>query len=184
MRITNNQLPNKSTARIFLCGFMGTGKSTIGKALAQKSGRPFYDLDEVIEKRAGQSIPQIFETKGEKKFRQLERDALISLYRIKKGVVALGGGALQNQPIVDEIKSNGLFVFIKTPMHKILERVMRNDKRPMLWNESGKMKPKETLRKDLEELYQQADVIIDTGKFPTVNEISNELQKRMMPDAK
>ncbi len=170
---------------------MGAGKSTIGKALAQKSGRPFYDLDEVIEKQAGQSIPQIFETKGEKKFRQLEQDALISLYRIKKGVVALGGGALQNQPIVDEIKSNGLFVFIKTPMHKILKRVMKNDLRPMLWNESGKMKPTEMLRKDLEELYQQrlplyqqADVIIDTGKFSTVNEISNELQKRMMPDAK
>jgi shikimate kinase len=184
-------MPNKLPARIFLCGFMGTGKSTIGKALAQKSGRPFYDLDDEIEKQVQQPIPQIFKTKGEKKFRQLERDALANLLHIKTGVVALGGGALQNQGIVDKLKSNGVLVFIKTPLHRILQRVLENNQRPMLWDENEKVKLKEKLRQDLKELYEQrlpfyrqAHLTIANDEFHTVEEISHQLYKKIIDHAK
>jgi shikimate kinase len=178
-------MAKNNPARIFLCGFMGAGKSTIGKALAQKLEEPFYDLDKQVEELAGQSIPQIFETKGEKKFRQMEQRVLEHVVHKIDGIVALGGGTLQNRAIAADIKSQGLLVFIETSMSSILQRVMENDYRPMLWDKNGKMKSKEKLIVDLKELYeqrlplyQQADVIIHSDEFSTTDDIVNQLQKK------
>jgi shikimate kinase len=183
-------MTKNNSARIFLCGFMGAGKSTIGKALAQKLEEPFYDLDKMIEERVGQSIPQIFKAKGEKAFRQLERQALDRTFSRGNGVIALGGGTLQSPTIVADIKSQGLLVFIETSMPNILQRITENNHRPMLWDENGKMKPKEKLRTDLKvlyeqrlPLYQQAEVIIHSDEFSATDEIINQLQKSMMHNA-
>ena len=139
---------------IFLCGFMGAGKSTIGRSLADELGNPFLDLDDRIVERAGKTIPQIFDDAGEGAFRTAERKALLDIVRNDEGVVALGGGSLQNQHLLDHLKVNGLLVHIKAPIAVILERIAGDTNRPLLLDEDGSPKDEDTLEKDLSMLYQ------------------------------
>lgn len=146
---------NNLPALIFICGFMGTGKTTVGRELAEKLSLSFLDLDEEIEREAGKSIAEIFEDEGESAFRKMERDTLLEVIRNFKGVVALGGGTLQNQHIVDHIKVNGLLIFIETPFSVIFQRIMNEPHRPLLLNEEGSLKKKEILKKQLNSLYRK-----------------------------
>ena len=82
---------------VFLTGFMGTGKTKIGRLLAQLLGRVFVDTDHLIEERAGQSIPQLFATHGEAQFRQLEHQCLAEAAARPGAVIALGGGAIAQE---------------------------------------------------------------------------------------
>ena len=141
--------------RIFLCGFMGAGKSTIGRKLAEKLALTFLDLDDYITHKAGKSIPEIFEEGGEQSFRKAERRCILEIIRTYEGIVALGGGSLQNQHMVDHIKLNGLLVFIETPISVILERINKDTNRPLLLNEEGEVKEKEMLEKELSALYDK-----------------------------
>lgn len=141
--------------RIFLCGFMGAGKSTIGRELAQKLSISFLDLDNLIEEEAGKSIPEIFKSGEESAFRKLERRCLLDVIRNHRGIVALGGGALQNQHVVDHIKVNGLLIFIETPFSVILQRIIKETNRPLLLDEEGLIKNREILKKQLKTLYEQ-----------------------------
>jgi shikimate kinase len=171
---------------VFICGFMGAGKSTIGKALAQKLEQPFYDLDTHIEAKAGQSIPAIFEEEDEQHFRKKEREALRDIIQREKGIIALGGGALQNQSLVDYIKTNGLLIFIHTPVERILKRVMENEHRPMLWDEKGAMKPAAALEKDIQALYdrrlplyEQAEITVNSDSFSSKEALVTQLAKKI-----
>lgn len=165
---------------IYVCGFMASGKSTFGKALAKELGSDFIDLDKVIEEKAGQSIRQIFRENGESYFRKIEFECLGDLLRgFKGGVVALGGGALLNQEVVDNLKKDGLLVFVDTPMEVILERVHKSKERPILFDDNGKIKSKETLFRELktlylkrEKLYKQAQVTIKTPLYTSVQEMA------------
>ena len=96
---------------IFLCGFMGCGKTTIGKNLAKLLGCGYCDMDELIVKKAGMSIPEIFETKGEKHFRQMESDLIIELGSFK-GIVSCGGGAMLNEQNGKNAAENGTVLFL------------------------------------------------------------------------
>ncbi|WP_138429251.1 shikimate kinase [Fodinibius saliphilus] len=140
---------------IFLSGFMGTGKSTIGRLLAERLERNFLDLDDKIEEEAGCTISDIFEQSGEAGFRTAERRALLEVARGYKGVVALGGGSLQNQHMVDHLKLNGLLVFIETPISVILDRISGDENRPLLLNEEGNPKSRERLQNELQKLYNE-----------------------------
>lgn len=176
-----NNLPD----RIFLCGFMGAGKSTIGKRLAEKLDVPFWDLDDYIEKEAGKNIPQIFKENGEPEFRNLERQSLLKVIRNYQGIIALGGGSLQNQHMVDHVKLNGLLVFIETPFSIILERITKQNNRPLLLNEQGTLKDKEILEEELKTLYeqrlpyyQQAELtIVNDEKQTTENMVGSLIKK-------
>jgi len=123
--------------------------------MAEKLSLSFLDLDERIEQEAGKSIAEIFEEEGESAFRKMERDALLEVVRNFKGVVALGGGTLQNQHIVDHIKVNGLLIFIETPFSVIFQRIMNEPHRPLLLDEEGSLKGKEVLKKQLNSLYRK-----------------------------
>lgn len=140
--------------RIFLCGFMGAGKSVIGQKLADKLDRPFLDLDDKVEEKSEKSIPEIFETMGEAEFRIIERRALLEVIREFEGVVALGGGSIQNQHLLDHLKLNGLLIFIETPVSVILDRISEDENRPLLLDEQGNPKEKEQLKEDLTTLYE------------------------------
>ena len=96
---------------IFLCGFMGCGKSTIGKRLAAQCGVPFTDMDDYIEEQAGLTIPQIFEQFGETHFRDLETQAVRELAS-REGVIACGGGVVTREENYYSLAENGRFVFI------------------------------------------------------------------------
>lgn len=139
---------------IFLCGFMGTGKSTLGRHLARLLNLDFWDLDRVIAAEAGYSIPELFDKEGEDGFRKRERRCLMELLGRLPAVVALGGGTLQNQHLIDEIKKNGLLVFIETPISTILGRIMRNRQRPLLLDENGNMKKRSVLKSEVKERYR------------------------------
>lgn len=160
----------KFVGSFYICGFMGAGKSAIGSLLAKKLKIPFHDLDKYLVQKEGRKIPVIFEENGEGYFRQKEWEYLLELTRNFKGVVSLGGGALQNQQIVDHLKLNGLLVFLDVPMEIILDRVLRNPKRPIVRKPNGKIKDRESLKKELEtlyssriEFYKQAEIKVLTS---------------------
>lgn len=157
---------------IFLCGFMGAGKTTVGKVLAKKMGRRFIDLDHYIEQQAGCSIPQIFEQHGETEFRKKEREAIGHFIESENYVVALGGGALQNQILTDKIKTQTLLIFIDCPVSVVLGRLRYSRKRPLLLNADGSRKEAGQLMQEITELYKkrlplysQAAIIIDSSRF-------------------
>lgn len=141
--------------RIFLCGFMGAGKTTIGQQLADELELPFLDLDDKVEEQAGMAVPDIFRERGEAEFRTIERRALLEVAREFDGVVALGGGSLQNQHMLDHLKLNGLLVFIETPVSVILDRISGDENRPLLLDEDGNPKDREELRRYLTTLYEE-----------------------------
>lgn len=171
---------------IFLCGFMGTGKSTIGRQLAGKLGLPYADLDDLIREQADSSIPDIFEQEGEEGFRKRERKLLLDTIRNYKGVLALGGGALHNQHLVDHIKINGLLIFIETPFSVILDRILRKKNRPLLLDEDGSMKDRDILEKELKELYnerlnfyRQAEITIQPNQHDSAEATTTALVRKI-----
>ena len=170
----------------FLTGFMATGKSTIGRKLAEKLHRPFVDLDYQIIETEGRSIKKIFEQDGEKYFRKCEWDQLKRITREFKGVVALGGGALHNQQVVDHLKLSGLLIYLKTPLEVITERVLRNTKRPIVLDEYGKIKSKEILLTELKILYskridyyEQAQIILESSGYETKEDQAQRLIEKI-----
>lgn len=120
---------------IFLVGFMGAGKSTVGRAMAELIGFDFIDLDEIIQSRAGKTISAIFAEDGEAAFRRIEREAIISCRGRKRTVVALGGGAYiseENRAIVHSI---GKSVWLDCPLEVCLKRTADDNSRPLLKSE-------------------------------------------------
>lgn len=120
-----------STA-IFLVGFMGAGKTTVGKALARRLDYEFVDLDELISSRVGKSIQQIFDDRGEPEFRRLEREAILSLRGLDRSVVALGGGAYVAAENRTLLRAIGTTVWLDCPLETCLERISGDKSRPLL----------------------------------------------------
>lgn len=120
----------KKNRPIYLCGFMGCGKSTIGVQLAKKLGRGFIDLDSYIEKREGMTIPEMFAEKGEPFFRERETAALRDIPR-SIGVIATGGGALLTENNAEIARSVGTVVYIDVPFELCYARINGDKNRPI-----------------------------------------------------
>jgi len=150
---------------ILLIGFMGTGKSTIGRLLSQSLGYPLVDTDELIEERAGKSIPQIFEDDGEEAFRKIEAETLNSLAEAQHHVISTGGGVVVNEHNRKLLPTLGYVVWLVAKPEEILDRTSRNANRPLLQTEN----PEETIRKLLNErtpFYQEAShLCIETDQL-------------------
>lgn len=116
---------------VFLCGFMGCGKSTIGRRLADISGRAFTDMDTYIEKKAGMSIPEIFEEKGESAFREMETEAVSELGD-KGGIVACGGGAMLKDINAKIAAEKGVVVYIDVDFDTCYGRISGDKNRPIV----------------------------------------------------
>ena len=115
------------SGNIVLSGFMGSGKTTVGRLLAEKLGRPFIDTDAEIVKAAGVDIPTIFKERGEAAFRDLET-AVIKKAGAETGVViATGGGAVLREENVDALQQNGQLIFLNRP----LDQLVPTDDRPL-----------------------------------------------------
>jgi len=127
---------------IVLVGFMGSGKSSIGRSIAKKLGFQFVDTDYIIQERSGRSISEIFQASGEEAFRVLETRALESLRHLKRCVVATGGGAVLREENRAILRHLGFVVCLTASEEVTLQRVSRNTKRPLLQTEN----PRETLR--------------------------------------
>lgn len=150
---------------IYLCGFMATGKSSVGKELARLLEKPYTDLDSKIEQQEGRPVKNIFEQKGEAYFRKKEWECLLDLTRTFRGVVSLGGGALHDQRVVDHLKVHGLLIYLKTSLDVIIDRVMRNKKRPIVLNEQGELKSRETLYAELKTLYSEREPLYEQAQI-------------------
>jgi shikimate kinase len=124
-----------SKRNIVLVGFMGTGKTTVGRLLSEQTGMPLVDMDERIEKRAGKSINQIFAEEGEKAFRSLERKMAQELSTQSGQIISTGGGIVLNPDNISDFEKNGLVVCLLASAETILERVKNDDSRPLLAGE-------------------------------------------------
>lgn len=123
--------------RVFLVGFMGAGKSTVGALLASKLDWTFLDLDQEIEKKCGMPIRKIFEEWGEGRFRTLEHEALQALVSNHDCVVALGGGAFVQVENRELIRHLGFSVFLDCPLEVLLHRCPADGSRPLLRDRQG-----------------------------------------------
>lgn len=110
--------------KLFLLGFMGSGKSTAGRRLAKKINFSFLDLDEHIEKDYGKSVAEIFETQGEVTFRELEQQYLKSILDRKNTVIALGGGTPCYHNNMELINSNGISLYFKMSIDSLTHRLL------------------------------------------------------------
>ena len=121
------------TKTVFLCGFMGCGKSTVGKVAAGMLGVPFIDMDEHIEQQENMPIPVIFSKKGEKYFRDCETRVIGQLGE-KPSVVATGGGAMLREENAEAAQKAGVVIFIDTDFETCYERIKDDPHRPIAYN--------------------------------------------------
>ncbi|MEW6556570.1 MAG: shikimate kinase [Elusimicrobiota bacterium] len=148
---------------IVLTGFMATGKSTVGHAIAKVLKMEFVDTDDLIEEKVGMKIPDIFAKKGEKYFRNVETAVAKEVSEYDNYVIATGGGIVLRQENIDALKKNGKIINLKTSVEKILERVSKNSDRPLLNVVDRKLEIKKLLeiRKPY---YKKCDFSVDTTK--------------------
>jgi shikimate kinase len=167
---------------IYLAGFMGAGKSTIGPILANTIGWNFYDLDREIEKEKGKKVREIFEQEGEEIFRKLEREVLERLSNGQRLIISLGGGTLTNSENFKLIKRTGKIFYLKASPEAIYKRLRYKRDRPALFIDgdfpTGKEKLAELIKKllnDREKFYLLSDYVILTDNIPvgkTVDKIA------------
>ena len=134
MTMTPRQPNVLDDSPIFLVGFMGAGKTTVGRELAHQLKYDFFDLDQLITLAVGKSVQEIFAERGEPEFRRLEHQAIQSCRTMKNSVIALGGGAYvleENRTLVREI---GKSVWLDCPLEICLSRIAGDKSRPLLGN--------------------------------------------------
>ena len=151
---------------LVLIGFMGTGKTSLGKMLAAKLGCAFVDLDQKIEADADMSIPDIFKRFGEAHFRRLERDAVKEVAERRGIVIATGGGTVKDARNVQLLKEHGLIVCLTTSIDELLNRTAVQGERPVLdrdhQSEGSRRAAIEKLLAERQQYYSQADYTLDT----------------------
>lgn len=147
---------------IVLIGFMGSGKTSVGRLVSKRLGFQFIDLDAVIVDRVGMEISSIFAAAGEDQFRNLETDALESMMHLNRCVFATGGGAVLRERNRVLLKQLGFVVLLRADEGVIFERVSRNSKRPLLQTPN----PKETISRLIaarNHLYEEtAEFVVDS----------------------
>jgi len=168
---------------LYLVGYMGTGKTTAGKLLAEKLNRPFTDVDEFIESRYHKTIATIFEEKGEAGFREIEHHVLQEISRFENTVVSTGGGLPCFFNNMDLMNQTGITVYLKTNVTDLFSRLNSGkQKRPLI-----KEKNPEELRafietnlKEREFFYNQAALIFDVPHYYTKREMNRWVKKLLI----
>jgi shikimate kinase len=186
--MTNSPQGHKKSL-IFLTGFMGSGKSTIGPILANTLGYEYVDLDQVIEQKTQKQIVEIFRTEGEQAFRTLERNTVRELTELDRCVISLGGGTIANEENYQLISKNGIIIYLKISPKEVIQRVQYKNDRPMLKDEHGNPLAPSELEKRIIELlnrrepfYSRADIIIASDNMRvgvTVDEIMKNIRSLM-----
>lgn len=151
---------------IILTGFMGTGKTTIGRVLSNRLGMRLVDVDEEIEREEKMSITDIFSRHGEPHFRDIETAMIRKLSSGKNVIISTGGGAVLRQENMEILKENGVVFCLSASVGTILERTSRSEDRPLLKVENPKKKIEELLAYR-RPFYEEAGIMIQTdGKTP------------------
>jgi len=152
---------SRHPANVALIGFMGAGKTSVGRLVAENLGFEFLDTDELIQARTGRTIADIFAKEGEPAFRALEKQVVQELSAREKTVISTGGGLPTNPENLAALKSYALVVCLWASPEKIWERVRNQSHRPLLHGADPQKKIRELLAVR-EPFYKQADVLINT----------------------
>jgi shikimate kinase len=169
---------------LILVGFMGAGKSSVGRILARRLGRCFVETDDMITAKEGVSIPEIFATKGEAYFRAAEEEALELLALKRDGVIATGGGLPCREGRPAALRALGTVVWLSADFDTLYRRAREGGDRPMLAGRSRE--DVEALYRSREPFYRQADLAVDTtrlGPDQVAARILRTLQARARTDA-
>ena len=145
---------------VILVGFMGAGKSLVGRRLARRLGRRFVETDALIVARDGRSIPEIFRRDGEARFRQLEAEVVEALQARSAEVVATGGGLPCREGRMDELRALGTVVWLRGDLAELVARARQSGDRPMLADRTAE--DVEALYRTREPYYRRAHVTVDT----------------------
>lgn len=169
---------------IALIGFMGTGKTVVGEALARKLNRRFVELDSLIEQKAGKSIPEIFQQEGEIAFRELEIEVTKEVSNDKNLVIACGGGVVLNKINIDRLREEAKIVYLTASPGVILKRTLGDESvRPVLKsdNKNKAMHIKELLRFRKPFYERAADIMVDTSKL-NIDSVAEQIIMRLKED--
>jgi shikimate kinase len=149
---------------LYLVGFMGTGKTTIGRELAKAMGRKFMDTDHVLEKRFDKSVNEIFAEDGEAVFRQAERDLSVELSKTENKVIGTGGGTIMDPVSLEAFQSSGLLLRLYTRQTNLIGRLKRTSKRPLLAGETEEEVERKIkkLLTEREEVYGKINLRLET----------------------
>jgi len=157
---------------VYLTGFMGAGKSTVGPILANVLGWDYFDLDKIIEEHTGKKISEIFAESGDQYFRKIESEKLKEISTGNNIIISLGGGTIAAGDNLDFIKKNGRIIYLKTSIESVYKRLIYKNDRPLLKiNELNA--PREEILKKIDSVYKarepfylQADFVIETENIP------------------
>ena len=169
-----NELKKKN---ICIIGFMGSGKSIIGKDLSKYLNIKFYDTDKEIELKTKKSINKIFKEDGEKYFRDIEEKICIKLLGQDNCVISLGGGSIINKNIRKVIKKNSYSIYLQVKLINLMHRLKSSKKRPLLNKKDNKKELLEDLYNDRKKNYEDADFIVSNNndKLQVLEKIKSKL---------
>ena len=163
---------------IALIGFMATGKTAAGKVLAEKLGKEFIELDSLIARKAGKTIPEIFQQDGEITFRELEIETTKEVATKKNTVIACGGGIVLNKINIDRLKPECLIVYLTASPAAILKRTAGDEYRPLLMTDDKARQIRELIKFRKPFYERAADIKIDTSKLD-VNSVAEQIIARL-----
>lgn len=172
---------NPADVNLYLVGFMGTGKTTVGRAVGQKLGFQVLDSDHEIERQQGKSIPDIFAQEGEPAFRALERAFIEEGHPAERTLVACGGGLVVQPGMLELLQRKGVVVCLHASLDTILQRTARHRNRPLLDVEDPAERIR-TLYAAREPIYKRSGTVILTDSRP-LNDIAAHVIRAWRRDA-
>ena len=164
---------------IVLIGFMGSGKTSVGIRLSKGLKKEFIDMDDFIEKREGAKVSEIFKTKGEAYFRELEKDLCVRYSEPKGKVIATGGGVIKSEENVTNLKKGGIIIYLKCSSKQIAHNLRNDNSRPLLKVKDKEKKIAELLAQREPTYRKCADIIINVTNIDlnkTVEVIKHKLK--------
>jgi len=166
---------NAADVNLYLVGFMGTGKTTVGRAVSARLGFPCLDSDQEIERQTGKTIPEIFAAQGEAEFRRLEREFIASGHPATRAVVACGGGLVVQPGMRELLHERGVVICLHASFETIIARVGHQGNRPLL-DVANKEERVRQLYAEREPIYRRAGTLILTDSRPLRDVVAHVLR--------
>ncbi len=173
----NETLPN-----LYIVGFMGTGKTTVGRTVAGRLGLQFIDVDRAVESKVGMPVKDIFETLGETVFREEERNFILRGHAKEGCVVSCGGGLPMQPGVIEILKQQGVLICLFASVSVILSRVTRTSKRPLIAGENPEFKIRQLLEERMPTYMQCGTGVLTDGR--SIQQIADHVMRIYLAKAK